>query len=166
MNTETVQTLIKLLEAQLSKPDGIVVAAIITVVGMIGVGILTAVIQWVVTRRMLQDEYRRLRLQLKSEFESRQYELWQERFIDARVKLLEATDPETNKTFDSSITVPLIHKAQLILDLRNPIHRQVNELITKLGMAVNGWEPGHNFSSISKLHGILLEKSREIVAKP
>ena len=70
MNTETVQTLIKLLEAQLSKPDGIVVAAIITVVGMIGVGILTAVIQWVVTRRMLQDEYKRLRLQLKSEFES------------------------------------------------------------------------------------------------
>lgn len=166
MNNETIQTLIKLLEAHLSKPDGAVVAAVITVIGMLGVAFLTAAIQWIVTKRMIESEYKRLRLQLKADFESRQYEMWQERFIETISQLLKETDPETIRSFDSSKIVPLIHRSQLMLDLSKPIHSQVNSLITNLGLAVNGWESGHDFTSISRIHGELLEKSREIVVTP
>ena len=166
MNNETAQIIIKLLEDLLSKPDGIVIAACITVIGMLVVAILTVIIQWRVTKTIIRSEHDRLRLQLKSEFQYRQFESWQKKFLDTISQLLKETDPEINTQFNPERVVPLIHIAQVMLNLEISSHRQVNDLITNLGLAVNAWETNHDKSSIMTLHGTLLEAVRKIINLP
>ncbi len=67
MEESTVKVLIELLKQNLSKPDGVVVAAYITVGGMVAAAVVAALVQWLVTRNVLRSEHKRLQTQLKTD---------------------------------------------------------------------------------------------------
>lgn len=166
MNNEILLAIKRLLEQLVAKPDGAVVAACVTVGGMLGVALLTAAVQWIVTRTVVRSEHHRLETQLTSEFRLRQFESWQNRFQDTVADLLAALDPEANVTINPEKVVPLIHKAQLMLNLDLESHRNINSLIIQLGLATNGWTPGHQVSDLLRLHGDLLDAVRKALYLP
>ena len=105
---------------------------------MFGVAAIGALVQWLVTRTVIRSEHERLRIQLQSEFHLRQFEQWQSRLQEIIADLLKETDPEVSQGLDRDRIVPLILRAQLMLNLKEPNHRNVNDLINQLGLAVNG----------------------------
>lgn len=165
MNESTLSMLIELLKQNLSKPDGAVVAAYITVGGMVAAAIATALVQWLVTKTVLRSEHKRLQAQLITDFQLKQFSQWQSDFITTIAELLAHTDPEVYPTPDRKHVVPLIQRAQLMLNLELDSHRKVNGLINELGLAVNKWEP-KGMSEILRLHGGLLEASRAAIYLP
>lgn len=166
MDNQTAQAILELLKELLSKPDGTVIAACITVIGMLGVASITSVIQWSMTKRIIHSERTKLFEQLNSEFRLKQFEYWQNEFRESISLLLSATDPEMSLSFDKKKIIPLIHKTQLILDYSNPSHKKVIGLINQLALAVNGWEEGHNAASILSIHGTLADAAKGVLYIP
>ena len=165
MEQETAQTIIDLLKAVLSKPDSTATAAYITIGGMFGVAAITALTQWLVTRSIIRSEHERLHTQLRSDFKLSQFSKWQEEFLQVVSELLANTDPEIYPTPKREEVVPLIQKAQLLLNLDIQSHRNVNALINELGLAVNRWE-ARGLSEILGIHGRLLEAARDAIYLP
>ncbi len=165
MDQSTVNTIIELLKQLLSKPDGVVVAAYITVGGMFCVGVATALVQWFVTRAILRSEHQRLHIQLQTDFRLRQMSQWQQEFVSTISELLAHTDPEVYPMPERKKVVPLILKTQLMLNLDMEAHRKVNQLTNELGLAVTKWET-RGLSEILGIHGRLLEASRAAIYLP
>lgn len=166
MTPESLDNIQKLLMELSAKPDAAITAAYITVGGMLGVAILGAITQLLLTKFVLKSEYQKIHRQLSSEFRLRQYELWQIRFQDTMVELLKATDPECNSSFSPANITPLIHKAQLMLNLRDPKHARINGYVNDLGLAVNGWHGRTDRASLLRVHAALLEAAREVLFLP
>lgn len=166
MDNESLKTIQKLLEELVSRPDGVTTAALITVVGMVCVATLGAIVQWRVTHTVIKSEHERTKAQINSEFRHRQFEIWQDKFQEVIAQLLKVTDPEINPNMDRASFVPLIHKAQLMLNLNEQSHMKVNALINELGLAVNGWTQHHDRSEMLRLHGSLMEAARDTFYLP
>jgi len=166
MDQPTLSTIQKLLEQLLAKPDGVVLAAMVTVGGMLGVAIVGAMIQWIVTRTVTRSEHERIRIQLQSESRLRRTEQWHVRFQETIADLLKETDPEVNPEQSSEKVVPLILRAQLMLSPKEPAHSRLLALITELGLVVNGWHGTRDVGAILRIHGELLDAAREILALP
>ena len=92
-------------------PDTISVALI----GLCGV-VLAGFVQWLVARYTVRHETDRLHRQLVAEFNHQQLSAWQTQFRDIIADLLEATDPEVNFPPDKKRTIPLVLRAQLMLN--------------------------------------------------
>ena len=166
MDNESLKAILGLLKAIAAKPDGAVIAASVTVVGMITVAVLTTITQWFVTKRIITSDHSKISIQINSEFKLRQFELWQNDFKEAMSLLLAATDPEIRNPFNKNEIVPLIHKIQLMLNLANLGHRKVNGLVNDLALAVNGWNKNIDEASILRIHGHLIDASKEILYLP
>lgn len=165
MGQEQANTIIELLKELLSKPDGVVIASYITVGGMFGVAAITAIAQWMVTKAVIHSEHKKLQNQMQSEFRLQQFSSWQEEFLNTISNLLANTDPEVNPTPPREKVVPLIQKAQLLLNLELEPHRKVNALINELGLAVNHWQLRAP-SEVLGIQGRLLEAAREAIYLP
>lgn len=166
MDAETINAIRTLLQEYSSKQSGTVTAAYLTVGGMLGVAILGAITQWIVTKRIINAEHKRLENQLRSEFQLRRHESWETKFQEAITELLRVTDPEINPDISPRDVTPHIIRAQLLLNPRHPRHKEVNKLINELGLTVNGWLSVRDPLPILKLHGQLLDAAREIVYLP
>lgn len=166
MDNETLKAILALLKMIAAKPDGAVIAASVTVGGMVTVAILTAVTQWIVTKRILSSEHSKISMQVNSEFRLRQFENWQRDFKEAIALLLAATDPEIRNPFNKNEIVPLVHKIQLMLNLTNSGHSKVNELLTALALSVNGWNGTIDEASILRTQGHLIDACKEILYLP
>lgn len=174
MDEQILIALNKILAALLSSPDSGTIAAKITVFGMLGAAILGFMSQWIVTKTTLRAEHKRMLDQLKSdrdimlsqlrsEYHLRQEENWKETFRVTISELLSETDPEIHPDLNKTKVVPLIHRAQLILNTNDVNQQKINKLITELGLAVNGWFETQDMTSIYILHGQLLEASRQML---
>ena len=95
-----------------------IAAAFIALVGVAGAG----VIQWLVTGHTVRAESERLRQQLFAEFHRAQFTEWQSKFRETVAHLLAATDPELNSRFEKAKVVPLVLRAQLMLNPKLPAH--------------------------------------------
>lgn len=166
MDNETLKAILALLKTIAAKPDGAVIAASVTVVGMITVAILTTITQWFVTKRIISSEHSKISIQINSEFKVRQFENWQSDFKESIALLLTATDPEIRNPFDKNEIVPLVHKIQLMLNLANPGHNKVNELVNALALSVNGWNRTIDEASILRTQGHLIDACKEILYLP
>jgi len=138
-----------------------IAAAFIALVGVAGAG----VIQWLVTRHTVRAESERLRQQLFAEFHRAQFTEWQSKFRETVADLLAATDPELNSRFEKAKVVPLVLRAQLMLNPKLPAHARVNSVVNQLALAVNGWEQ-RGASELLGLHSELLEASRDAMYLP
>lgn len=165
MEQEAAETIIELLKTVLAKPDATVIAAYITIGGMFGVALITVISQWLVTKSIMRSEHERLKLEISSEFKNNQFSKWQEEFLETISTLLSNADPEVYPTPEREKIVPLIQKAQLLLNLNIQSHSKVNALINELGLAVNKWEE-RGMSEILGISGRLLEASRDVIYLP
>ncbi len=100
MDTETKNLIKYLFEEYANKDTGTVTAAYITIGGMLGVSILAAISQWIITKRIVSEEHRRMLVQVHSERFARQHEKWEADIIEGVTGLLKATDPEINTRID------------------------------------------------------------------
>lgn len=165
MDPESTKTIIELLTSLLAKPDGTAIAAKITVGGMVGVALVTAATQLLATRAVMRSEHKRLLTQVNSNFRSQQFAWWQDEFVDAISKLLASTDPELYARPEPQAVIPLIHRAQLLLNVHKADHLKVRKLISELGKAVNGWEE-RTPSEVLRIHSELLEAASRTIYLP
>ena len=166
MDNETAKAILELLKVIAAKPSPAVSSAAITVGGMIAVAILTSISQWIVTKRIISSEHKKITDQLNSEFKLKQFEIWQKDFKDTMALLMAATDPEIRDPFNKNEIVPLVHKIQLMLNLDNPGHSKVNGLVNALALAVTGWHTGYDASSILNTQGQLVDACKAILYLP
>jgi hypothetical protein len=135
---------------------------------LIGLGgaLVGAIIQWLVARSTIRAETERLHRQLANEFRLQQFSEWQTEFRSVMSELLALTDPEAHPSPPKERIVPLVLKAQLMLNLKMPSHAKVNGLINSLALTINGWHGSQDVSSLLRTHGELLEASRETLFLP
>ena len=141
--------------------------AVEIIVAMIGVGgvVLGGAAQWLVARATIRAETERLHRQLSGEFKLQQYSEWQRRFQDVMADLLAATDPEAGALEQSTI-VPLVLRAQLMLNPELPSHAKTNGLINRLALATGGWHGEQDTQSILTIHAALLDAAKATLYLP
>lgn len=81
-------------------------------------------------------------------------------------ELLAATDPEANDKLETHRIVPLVLRAQLMLNPQLPHHAKVNDLVNKLALAVNGWDGDQDLRSVLTVHAALLDAARDTLYLP
>jgi hypothetical protein len=141
--------------------DGLVAALI----GLGGV-VLGSLGQWLISRSVVRAETERLHRQLSAEFRLQQFSEWQSKFSAVIAELLAVTDIEASSRFEKQKIVPLVLKAQLLLNPSVPSHAKVNGLINRLALAVNGCHEETSEREILSMHAELLDAAREAVYLP
>jgi hypothetical protein len=125
-----------------------------------------AIVQWLVARGAIRSENDRLHRQLREEFHLQQFSAWQSEFQSVMSERLAATDPEANKQLQKERIIPLVLKAQLMLNPHLALHAKVNDLVNKLALAVNGWHGPKDIRAVLAAHGALLDAARETLYLP
>src|SRR5262245_22362305 len=114
--------------------------------------VLGGVVQWVVSRAAVRAETERLYEKLSAEFEIQQLSAWQAQFQTVMSELLCATDPELFAKVDKQRVIPLVHRANLLLNPNLRSHAQVNDLVNKLALVVNGWHGEQGMREVLEVH--------------
>lgn len=166
MDPDTLNAIKALFEEYSSKESGTVIAAYLTVGGMFGVALLGAISQWLITQKVVNEEQKRLSIQLRSEFTAKRHEKWESDVLEAISNLLTVTDPEINSEIVPSVVTKHIHRVQLLLNHNVPAQGEVNQLVNQLPLAVNGWYGNKNTQSILTIHGQLLDASKKLIYHP
>ena len=165
MDNETLLIIQKSLEELLNKQDSTVTASFIAVFGMLSVALISGIIQYKVTKTIIRSEEDKMKLQLNAESKFRQYESWKNKFQEVSSRLLKELDPELNKHIDNEEKlVALIHETQIMLNLEIQSHVNVNDLITVLGLEINGKRNYYESEELLILHGRLVDAIRNIIS--
>ena len=159
MPTESVELITRLIEVLRAQPDAPVQAAKITVIGMLGVALITGFTQFIATYFLFRNELRKLKQQAATEVRVRQLTQWRESFMENISLLLALSDPEVQATPNKTKFIPILHKTQLLLDESIPEQGKVNGLVNQLALAVNDWE-SRELSYILSVHGQLIDASK------
>lgn len=166
MDTETTNLIKSLFEEYVNKDSGTVTGAYITIGGMLGVSILGAISQWVITKRIVVEEHRRMLAQIHSERFARQHEKWEADIIQGVTGLLKATDPEINSKIDRAAVTGHVLRVQLLLNTKDPNQDRVNQLVNQLALTANGWQPAESPSELLRIHAQLLEATKLLIYRP
>ncbi|MCG7927620.1 MAG: hypothetical protein JAY67_19040 [Candidatus Thiodiazotropha taylori] len=166
MDNETVDLVKRLFEDYSNKDSGTVTAAYITIGGMLGVAILGVISQWVITRRIVSEEHKRILMQVNSERFARQHEKWEADIIEGISGLLKATDPEINPKINHIAVTGYVLRVQLLLNTNDPNQDRVNKLVNQLALTANGWQPAESPSVLLRIHDQLLEATKPLIYRP
>ncbi len=166
MDSETINLIKALFEEYANKDSSTVTAAIITIGGMLGVAILGAISQWIITKRVVSEEHRRMQAQVVSEQFARQHEKWEENIIEGITGLLKATDPEINTEINKAAVTGYVLRIQLLLNTEDPNQNRVNQLVNQLALTANGWQPTESPSALLGIHAQLLEATKPLIYRP
>lgn len=123
-------------------------------------------IQWLVARAAVRAETDRLYKKLSAELQVQQFSTWQAQFQSVISDLLCATDPEVSAKVDKQRVIPLVLRANLLLDPNLRSHATVNDLVNKLALTVNCWHGEQGMREVLRLHAALLEASRALIYSP
>ena len=136
-------------------------------VALIGLGgaFVGGTVQWFVARSTIRAETERLHRQLSTEFRLAQLSEWQSRFQLVMADLLVATDPEAGPISQGAV-VPLVLRAQLMLNPELPAHARTNGLINQLALATGGWHGKPDARSILTIHAALLDAAKATLYLP
>jgi len=166
MDTEIVSAIKALLEEYTSNGNVAVAAAFLTVIGMLGVAILSAITQWLITKRILKEETQRLSLRLNSEFKVQLHQKWESDVLDSLTELLKATDPEIRGGIINSEVAKKVTRFQLLLDNSKPLQGQVNNIANHLALSATGKKGPVDEIEILKLHGQLQDLAKKMIYHP
>ena len=141
-----------------------VAAAYISVAGAVIVAIAGAVTQLGITRSVIRAERERVRQQLVGEDDSRRAERRENRLLDAVADLIQAADPDGSPAYARAVLE--IQRIQLLLDLRVPAHKALNDSVNRLGMALDAYrrEDAKTADSLSSTRSVLQAQSEVIEA--
>jgi hypothetical protein len=137
----------------------------VALIGLIGV-LVAAFVQWLVARFTVRAETDRLHRQLSAEFNLQKLSEWQMEFRQISADLLVAMDPQMNPVPDRKRIIPLVLRAQLMLNPNLPAHGAINSLINQLALMSTGWHGEVDQREILPLHARLLEESRNVMYRP
>ena len=163
MDTETVNLIKSLFEEYANKDSSTVTAAYITIGGMFGVALLGALSQWLITKRVVSEEHKRMLSQVTSERFARQQEKWEAEIIEGITGLIKATDPEINDKINPATVAIYVLRVQLFLNTNDPNQNKVNALANELALKANGWHPTESSSEIFTLQSKLLEATKLLI---
>lgn len=166
MDNESISLVKGLLEECANKDTGTVMAAYITIGGMFGVAFLGAVSQWIITKRIVAEEHKKMLVQVNSERFARQHEKWEADIIEGITGLLKTTDPEINATINRAAVTGHVLRIQLLLNTKDPNQNIVNQLVNQLALTANGWQPDEGSTVLLKIHSQLLEAAKLLVYRP
>lgn len=166
MDTETVNAIKILLEEYANKNSDVVTAALLTVGGMLGVAILGAFTQWLITKRILNEETKRISIQLNSEFQAQRHQKWESDILDSLVQLLKVTEPDVIGGINNSEVAEKIIRFQLLLDTSKTLQGQVNDIANDLALSVTGQHGPIDKITVLKLHGRLQELANKLIYHP
>ena len=164
MDPDSLNAIRALFEEYSNKSD--IISTYLTVGGMLGVALLAAISQWLITKKVISAEHERIKLQLRSEFQSRRHEKWDSDILEAISNLLTVTDPEINTDFVPSLVTKHVNRVQLLLDHNVPLQGIVNNLANNLALTVNGWIGSKDKQNILTIHGQLLDASKRLFYHP
>jgi hypothetical protein len=119
-------------------------AAAITVAGMLGVAIVSAIIQVTTTRQVIGSELKKVALQLQRESHNRRFERKCDRLTEILSELIAATDPDASDAPNYGHAAVLINRAQILLDRQDPLESALNSSLTALGFASHDHFLFHN----------------------
>ena len=128
--------------------------------------VLGAAVQWLVSRTTIRAETERIYEKLRAEFELQQLSAWQAQFQSVMSELLTATDPELSPKADKHRVIPLVHRANLLLNPSVASHAKVNDLVNKLALSVNGWRGEQTMREALAVHAQLVEAARALSYAP
>lgn len=161
---ETLNTLIEMIKLAREQPDAPVIAAQYTVYGMLGVAIITLLGQLVSTRLLVKSEMHKALVQISAEKESNFHTEWMRRVQDLVTELLVSTDPELAKPGENKERIiSCIHNLNLLLNQHNEYHKKLDDAVTALALAVNGWQQN---DSIFNLHNRVIQAAKKVIYQP
>jgi len=166
MDNETINLIKSLFEEYANKDGSTVTAAYITIGGMLGVAILGAISQLIITKRIVSEGHKRMLAQVNSERFARQHEKWEADIIEGITGLLKATDPEINPEMNHASVTGYVLRIQLLLNTNDPNQDRVNQLVNQLALTVNGWLPTESHSKLLRVHDQLLEATKLLIYRP
>lgn len=166
MDNETINLVKGLFEEYANKDSSTITAAYITIGGMLGVAILGAISQWIITKLVVAEEHRRMHAQVISEQFARQHEKWEVDVIDGITGLLKATDPEINSVINKATVASCVLRVQLLLNTQDPNQERVNRLVNQLALTANGWKAAESPSALLGIHAQLLEAAKLLIYRP
>lgn len=166
MDNETINLIKGLFEEYANKDNGVVTAAYITIGGMLGVAILGALSQWIITKIIVSEEHKRMLAQVDTERFARQHENWEAEILQGVTGLLKATDPEINPKINCSTVTGYVLRIQLLLNTNDPNQNRVNNLVNQLALKANGWEPSESTSELLGIQRQLIEATKLLIYRP
>ncbi|MEW8048791.1 MAG: hypothetical protein AB2809_00315 [Candidatus Thiodiazotropha sp.] len=166
MDNETINLIKDLFEEYANKDNSTVIAACITVVGMLGVSVLAAFSQWLITKIIVSAEHRKMRAQVIKERFARQHEKWETDIIEEITGLLKATDPEINSEINCATVTGYVLKLQLLLNTDDPNQDRVNKIVNQLAIIANEWKQIDNYSELHGIQDQLLKATGLLVYRP
>ena len=166
MDTETINAIKTILEEFANKNSGTVTAAYITIGGMFFVSLVGVISQWLITKRIVSEERKRISLQVNSERYARQHEKWETEIIESITGLLKATDPEINPTINPATVTGFVLRAQLLLNTKDPNQDRVNHFVNQLALAANRWKEVGGPAELLKVHDQLLQATKLLIYQP
>lgn len=136
-----------------------VISACITVGGMVATAVTAAIVQYKITRKVIESEHRKIASQITAETVARRKEERFNRIIASVSSLIGLVDPEINAQFDYPAIVVLILKTQLLLNLDHPLEGELNGVLTELGLTVRA----DNRHAILQLSDRLIRSTQALV---
>lgn len=166
MDNETINLIKGLFEEYANKDSSTITAAYITIGGMLGVAFLGFISQWIITKRIVSEEHRRMLAQVNSERFARQHEKWESDIVEGIMGLLKTTDPEINTKINPATVTDYVLRVQLLLNTKDPNQDRVNQLVNQLALTANGWQPTESPSKLLNIHNQLLEAAKLLIYRP
>jgi hypothetical protein len=151
----------------------IVTAAVITVSGMVGVGVISAIVQLAITKRVVDSEHRKVMVQVREESMARAREKRIEMLHEVIANFITLIDPDISRDIDIGRMTYLIHKAELLIDLRVEQEKTLNAILTRVGVLIAGytgaagvkeWLDPENKAKVLKMIGQISDQARIVFA--
>ena len=144
----------------------VVIAAIITVFGMLLAATISQLLTFLTTRRVISSEYQKMIAQIEREARERRRERRVERLIQKLSELVAASDPDRHREPPSKEAGTLIGQCQLLLDYTSAPERALNGKLNELGIALEDYV--HNADLLRKetllrIHGLVIDCAKAVV---
>ena len=149
-------------------------AALITVGGMLGAGMLGAIIQYAITRQVIAAEHLRTLGQVREESQRRVSERILDRIVDGIAELLVTTDPAVVAQIDYPGAVKRLHRVQLLLDRNDPTEAALNGRLNALLISLAGFTKHPDgalirseatMSDVLRSHGEVIDATQAVVSR-
>lgn len=122
--------------------DG-VMAACVSVIGMVSVAAISALIQFRITKSVIENDHKKIKHQASIDAYNQKRQHKNDHLLELLTEYLNLTDPEINGLYQYHVIVRLVHKIQLLLDTNNPIETELNSVLVDFTLHIRENVTGH-----------------------
>lgn len=115
--------------------DG-VIAACVSVIGMVSVAAISALIQFRITKSVIENDHKKIRHQATMDAYNQRRQHKNDHLLELLTEYLNLTDPEINGLYMYPVIVKLLHKIQLLLDTNCAIENELNSVLVNFTLCI------------------------------